>query len=129
MEHVSADGPAMTSDMSVPRLMSRSTTAALQDALDTYGGDGLLDSRLRPAARMVCADARASGLRVEHMLIALKSEWGALLEQHRIPHGAARHDLTSRFITLCIHAFYAGHSPLRDLGAAAGDGASTAMRS
>lgn len=97
------------------RLMSPATTEAVRSALEQYTKRGVLDSRLRPAARMVCEDARSCDLRVEHMLIALKNEWNAILEQRRVPHGAARTDLTSRFITLCIHAFYEGQPAARTL--------------
>jgi hypothetical protein len=112
MEHVSIDGPA-TSPISpaLGRLISPATAAAIHDALDAYCETGVRDSRLRPVAGMVCDDARASGLRVEQMLIALKTEWTAALENRRIPHGAARQDLTSRFITLCIYAYYAAQAP------------------
>ena len=111
MEHASAERSAPRPAFSdVRRLMAPATAAAIRDALDRYAENGVLDSRLRPAARMVCSDAKASEMRVEQMLIALKNEWAALLEQRRIPHGAARTDLTSRFITLCIHAFYEAQS-------------------
>ena len=129
MEQLSADGRPAISVLTLPRLMSRATTAALHEALDTYGSSGLMDSRLRPAARMVCDDARASGFRVEQMLIALKHEWAALLEHHQIPYGDARYDLTSRFITLCIHAFYAGEPSPRDVGDVRSDETKRSMRS
>ena len=106
-----------------PRLMSPATTAAVHAAVEHYAERGVLDSRLRPAARLVCADARACDLRVEQMLIALKNEWNAILELRRVPHGAARADLTSRFITLCIHAFYEGQPSVRGSDMRPGDGA------
>lgn len=128
MERASFEGRGTATSLGIPRLMSPTTLAALRDALATYVENGVQDSRLRPAARMVCDDARASGLRVEQMLIALKCEWAALLEQRHVPPGVARTDLTSRFITLCIHAFYASQSASRDRGVRTGDGANSLMR-
>lgn len=95
--------------------MTVPTIDALHHALAAHPDHAAVDQRLRPAARMVCDDARRSGLAVEQMLVALKSEWAAVVEHHRVPHGAARTELTSRFITLCIHAFYADErAPLAD---------------
>ena len=91
--------------------MSSATTAAIRHALEAGADGGLTDSDLRPAARMVCDDARASGLRAEQMLVALKTEWGRLLENSAVPRGTERIDLTGRFITLCISEFYAGRRP------------------
>jgi hypothetical protein len=101
--------------------MSPATVAAVCGAFDASDRDGMLDSRLRPAARMVCDDARTSGLRVEQLLIALKTEWSQLLTSRRIEDVAERADLTSRFITLCIHEFYA-ESPARGAAASMTDG-------
>ena len=113
MDRVSSPDARMALDRPAPsRLMSQATTAAVHYALDGQRGGHLVDSRLRPAARMVCNDARASGLRVEELLIALKQEWGALLDSHHVSPGDARTDLTSRFITLCIYEFYAAQAPL-----------------
>jgi hypothetical protein len=112
MEYVTTDGSATAPVSPSPRrLMAPSTAAAIRRALEAYGDTGVRDSALRPAARMICDDARRSGLRVEQMLVALKSEWAAALEQCDVPLGTARNDLTSRFITLCIHAYYAAPSP------------------
>lgn len=120
------DGAAMPMSLAVPpRLMSAMCAAAVRDAIEAYVENGVLDSRLRPAARMVCDDAHAGGFLVEQMLISLKHEWTTLLDARRVPHGVARADLTSRFITLCIYAFYAGH-PQRSAELTAGESAAEA---
>ena len=119
MKHVSSDVSAGSSGFSAPpRLMSPATMAVLSDALDAHRETALLDSRLRPAARLVCEDARASELKVEQLLVALKSEWSVLLEQRHVP-AAARPDLTSRFITLCIYEYYASRPTPRRVGTVA----------
>jgi hypothetical protein len=96
--------------------MSPATVAAIREAFEGYGEYGLIDSRLRPAARLVCDDGRRSGLRVEQLLIALKTEWATLLMAAQVPEGPSRTDLTSRFITLCIYEFYAAKAPARATG-------------
>ena len=113
MDHASPQLSALPGDFSPRRrLMSPETVIAIQDAFDAPDPDRMLESRLRPAARMVCDDARRSGMRVEQMLVALKREWAELLTSRNIENIDERTDLTSRFITLCIHEFYAD-SPAR----------------
>ena len=97
--------------------MSQETAAAVCRALKAYGENGLLEGRLRQAARMLCADARERGMRAEQMLVALKDEWAALADVRRLAQGTARADVTRRFITLCIDEFYAD-STRRDAEAA-----------
>ena len=55
-------------------------------------------------------------MHVEQLLIALKREWAELLTSRHVENVDERTDLTSRFITLCIHEFYAD-SPAKGLGA------------
>ena len=128
MERGSPKVTARAGDFSPPRrLLSPATVAAVSDAFDGSERDGMLDSRLRPAARMVCDDGRSSGLRVEQLLIALKTEWAELLTSRRIEDVRERNDLTSRFITLCIHEFYAD-SPAREDGQSTTAGVSRSAR-
>jgi hypothetical protein len=91
--------------------MSQETAAAVCRALGAYAASGRIErrfeQRLREAARMLCADARARGMRAEQMLVALKGEWGALADVRVLRYETTRADVTSRFITLCIDEFYA----------------------
>ena len=97
------------------RLMSHATSAAVRHALRASATSRVLEARLRHAAANACEDARAAGLRIEQMLIALKEDWAAHPAVRRLPAGDARSDITSRFITLCIHEFFAANVAERDI--------------
>jgi hypothetical protein len=88
--------------------MSRATIAAVRHALRASSDRGALDARLRVAAASACEDAHAAGLKAEEMLVRLKQDWPAHPEFRRLPQNGLRSELTSRFITLCIHQFFAG---------------------
>ena len=123
MDHASPKVSAQSGDFSPPRrLMSSETVTAIRDAFEAADRDEF-ESRLRPAARMVCDDGRRSGMRVEQLLIALKREWAELLTSRHVENIDERTDLTSRFITLCIHEFYVD-SPARGVGQATTSGVS-----
>jgi hypothetical protein len=73
--------------------------------LHAYREGWLLEERLAAAARMAAEDARHRGVPAEHMLVALKREWGALDEVRRMSALDAR-DLLSRLVTLSVCAYY-----------------------
>ncbi len=95
--------------------MSHATASAIRHALRSLGNERVEDTRLRRAAAAACEDARAAGLRVEQMLVAIKEDWAAHPEVCRLPHGRARSEVTSRFITLCIRQYYADNGPRGDV--------------
>ena len=96
------------------RLMSHATAAAVRHALRAVATSKVLEARLRHAARNAVEDAQAAGLRIEEMLVALKDDWMAHPEVRRLQRGQTPGDVMSRFITLCIHEFFAASAAERD---------------
>ena len=96
------------------KLMSHATAAAIRHALRAATTPKVLDARLRKAASNACEDAHCAGLRIEQMLIALKEDWAAHPEVRRMPAGSVRSEVGNRFITLCIHEFFAESVARRD---------------
>lgn len=88
-----------------------SSLDVLREVLRLYVRDGASrtpDESWRPAARLMCEDARARAVQVEELLIALKRAWPAVAEGAGIPRVESSRLLT-RFVTICVEEFY---SPL-----------------
>ena len=78
----------------------------LHEALRVQRGGRLRDDAVRPTTRAMCACARAHGLPIERVLVALKHEWRATPEAKRLERFEAS-TLLERIVTLCITEFYA----------------------
>jgi hypothetical protein len=85
-----------------------SSLDALREVLRRHARDGgvrTLDESWRPAARLMCEDARARAVYVEELLIALKRAWPAVAEGEGIPRLESSR-LLARFVTICVEEFY-----------------------
>jgi hypothetical protein len=108
----SAGAPAPPPETAVSRtihdlnVISPAVLDTVFDALDAYHDQVIAAGRLRWVARIVCQTAHARNEPIEHMLAKLKPEWARLLDSREFPRGAARTDMTNRFISLCIEEFY-----------------------
>lgn len=68
------------------------------------------DEGFRHALRLMGADARRRGVRVEQMIVALKEAWRSLPEVQALPAGGPRDTVLNGVITMFIEEFYAGPS-------------------
>jgi hypothetical protein len=71
-----------------------------------YGSETPSDDALRVSAQLMCEHARASGARVEELLICLKRVWPSIAGGERIPRLESSR-LLARFVTLCVREYYA----------------------
>jgi hypothetical protein len=70
------------------------------------GSAGENDDHWRACARVMCADARDRGLRVEELLISLKRIWPTIPGIERLQRDESGR-LLSRVVTLCVEEYYA----------------------
>jgi hypothetical protein len=78
----------------------------LYAALRAQRGGRLREDAVRPNTRAMCACARAHGLPIERVLVALKHEWRETPEARHLDRFQAS-TLLERIVTLCITEFYA----------------------
>ncbi len=64
------------------------------------------DDHWRACARVMCADARDRGVRVEELLISLKRIWPTIPGIGRLRRDESGR-LLSRVVTLCVEEYYA----------------------
>jgi hypothetical protein len=74
-------------------------------ALARDGPSGAPDEPLRAAARLLCDDARARGIRVEALLVSLKQAWPVVTEGEPIARAESSR-LLARLVTLCVQEYY-----------------------
>jgi len=100
-----------------PRTIPESTIAALRELLvhmvrDEPNADSEGRARagdeVRHALRALCEDARAHGVRVEQIVIAIKQGWSSLHSERPRPRAAGPDELLNHVITLCIDEYYEG---------------------
>jgi hypothetical protein len=101
-----------------PRTIPESTIAALRELFvhmmrdepktDSEGRARASDDARR-ALRTLCDDARAHGVRVEQLVIAIKQGWVSLHSEQPRPRAAGPDELLNHVITLCIDEYYAKH--------------------
>lgn len=90
----------------VDALLPERTMTALRSALQGQFRHPAGEVDLRRAMRAMCADGRKRQLRVEKIIILLKSIWNGLPEvQGRTT--SSRQDLLDRLITICVEEYYA----------------------
>lgn len=64
------------------------------------------EAEWRTALRELTEEARATGVRVEQLLIEVKQALGILYDSCGVPYGPARIKFTNRVVTLCIDEYY-----------------------
>ena len=64
------------------------------------------DDHWRACARVMCADARDRGVRIEELLISLKRIWPTIPGVERLQRDESGR-LLSRVVTLCVEEYYA----------------------
>ena len=64
------------------------------------------DEHWRACARLMCADARDRGVRIEELLICLKRIWPTIPGVERLRRDESGR-LLSRVVTLCVEEYYA----------------------
>ena len=72
---------------------------------DSSAADGK-DDHWRACARVMCADARDRGVRIEELLISLKRIWPTIPGVERLKRDESGR-LLSRVVTLCVEEYYA----------------------
>jgi hypothetical protein len=82
----------------------------LHEALRVQRGGRVPTDAMRGSTRAVCACARAHGVPVERVLVALKEEWRHAPETRDLRATEAT-SLLERIVTLCITEFYADTPP------------------
>ena len=90
------------------RVGSDAAVSALRCALQAQLRDANSTAELRRAMRLVCAEARRAGVRVEQLLVILKTAWASVPEAWQSPRSGLRDDLLDQIVTMCIEEFYAG---------------------
>ena len=99
-----------------PRTIPGSTIAALRELLvrmfhdETQAreeGAARGGAEVRRALVELCEDARAHGVRVEQIVIAIKQGWSDLHGDHPRTRTAGPDGLLNHVITLCIDEYYA----------------------
>lgn len=99
-----------------PRTIPGSTIAALRELLvrmfhdETQAreeGAARGGAEVRRALVELCEEARANGVRVEQIVIAIKQGWSDLHGDHPRTRTAGPDGLLNHVITLCIDEYYA----------------------
>lgn len=96
----------------IPPILSESASTKLSAMLGRPAGGKLVTAEYRMVIGQVCDDAKASGLSIEQIIIALKSVF------EKIPgtegSGTNRAEIRDRVIAVCIEEYYRdGKSALR----------------
>jgi hypothetical protein len=99
-----------------PRTIPASTIAALRELLVCMVRDephaneeGVFraEGDVRRALRDLCVDARANGVRIEQLVIAIKQGWSSLHSEDPRPRAAGPDEMLNQVVTLCIDEYYA----------------------
>ena len=85
--------------------LSAAATTALRCAIQAHLQGRVCEDGMRAALRALCEEGRRRGLRVEHLLVALKGAWASLPEASTPPHDAGRCAL-DRLVSACIQEYY-----------------------
>ena len=64
------------------------------------------ETNMRQKLRDVCAEARRQGVRIEHLIIALKENWHSLTERDEIARGTLDRDLRSEVVTVVVDEYF-----------------------
>jgi len=83
-------------------VISRSATAGLWRVLNAQREGWFLERRLRHVARMIAEEAHRQGLDADGMLVAMRSEWPAVLEQRRVPDEHGMLVLIQHLVRFCL---------------------------
>jgi hypothetical protein len=96
-----------TSDSTPPELDAE-TVAAVRSSLARYVREGNHTEELRDLLMRVAAEARATGMLAERLLVVLKDIWGSLPEVRHADRAAltGQNVLLQRLITRCIEQYY-----------------------
>lgn len=86
--------------------LAEQALAALREALRAGAVEQSCDVALRRAVQIVCREARRTDMRVEHLLVTMKTAWQHLPEVRALPFGASRSRLLDRVISMCIEEYY-----------------------
>ncbi len=89
------------------RLVSLDTMAALREAIRRHLAGPSTDRQLREALHRLSDEARAKGLRAEHLIILLKQVWRELPEALQTVEPQEQQQVLARLVTLCIDEYYA----------------------
>ena len=110
----SSPGARRARSQLIPRTIPESTIAALRALLvhmvrDEPSADSEGRARagreVRLALRVLCDDARAHGVRVEQLVIAIKQGWSLLHSDHPRARSAGPDELLNHVVTLCIDEY------------------------
>lgn len=85
----------------------------VEDCLRAYVRRVTLDlaaeqSLLPETLRAMCTEARTSGIRAEHVIVAIKNHWFALPEVREVALGTLGLQLRSQLITYTLNEYYEG---------------------
>ena len=104
--YVAAPGDA-TRVHRVADVASKAAEFLQKDVRQTQGREGFTaEAEWRTALRELSEEARATGVRVEQLLIEVKQALGILYDTCGVPYGPARTAFTDRVVTLCIDEYY-----------------------
>ncbi len=91
----------------VADVASKAAEFLQRDVSQAHGNEGFVaEAQWRTALRELGEEARATGVRVEQLLIEVKQALGILYESCAVPYGPARTAFTDRVVTLCIAEYY-----------------------
>ena len=104
--YVTAPGDA-TRVSQVADVASRAAEFLQEGVRQAHGREGFAaEAEWRTALRELSEEARATGVRVEQLLIEVKQALGILYDTCAVPYGPARTAFTDRVVTLCIDEYY-----------------------
>jgi hypothetical protein len=86
--------------------LTEAALAALREALRGCAAGQSCELALRGAVQMVCREAHRRGMRVEHLLVTMKTAWQHLPEVRALPLDASRSRLLEHVISMCIEEYY-----------------------
>lgn len=89
-----------------PEILSERTLGELRTALRGHVRQPVSDTDIRRVMRAMCVEARGQELRVEKVILLLKSVWQSLQDAEGLP-TSSRNEILDRFITICIEEFFA----------------------
>jgi hypothetical protein len=90
-----------------PNFLAEETIEAVRSALVAYIGTVSHGELLRQALHRMAAEARATAMLPEHLLVVLKDIWYSLPHVRSLEHPEDQVRLLQRVVTMCIKEYYA----------------------